>query len=115
MALLTAGTNAATSLLALNYSAALSQADLAAFSALLFDDRVNVYPNIPTAALNPIPTAAQGPLNYPLGPGGRLVIPNRGFLRVFPGDYVMVDAASGWPILVSRTAMGVGGTVWAHS
>lgn len=43
---------------------------------------------------------------------GQLYIPNRGWLKTQPGDCIMVDAASGWPILVSRQAIAVGGSVW---
>lgn len=35
---------------------------------------------------------------------GMLFIPNRGFLKCLPGDVVCVDAATGWPILLSRRA-----------
>jgi hypothetical protein len=89
-------------------------ADIATINNAIFDDRVNLYPNLPTAALNVIPASAQGAAQA-FQQVGQLWIPNRGFLRVFPGDRVMVETVSGWPILVSRTAIGVGGTVWASS
>jgi hypothetical protein len=45
---------------------------------------------------------------------GLLYVPNRGVLKVLPGDYVGVDA-SGWPILVSAEAIAYTGTSWSHS
>jgi hypothetical protein len=112
MATGTGGTVANNSLTSLLIGGAQIPADVAAIANLIFDDRVNVYPNNPTAALNTIPTAAQGPFGGSFAQNGLLYIPNRGVLRTFPGDYVMVDAVSGWPILVSRTAIGIGGSVW---
>ena len=38
---------------------------------------------------------------------GLLFVPNRGFLRVQPGDYVGVDSR-GWPILVSADSIANG-------
>ena len=54
---------------------------------------------------------------HPIWPGafeqtGILYIPNRGLLRVLPGDYVGVDA-NGWPILVSKNSIATGG--WTHN
>lgn len=43
---------------------------------------------------------------------GMLFIPNRGVLQVLPGDVVMVDPVSGWPVLVSAKAIAVAGSVW---
>lgn len=42
---------------------------------------------------------------------GRLWIPNRGMLNVFPGDVVAVDN-TGWPILISGSSIGYAGTLW---
>lgn len=96
MALLTFGTNAATSLNALKWLSGISAADRAAFSESVLDD------------LNPA---------HPIWPGsfereGVLYIPNRGYLKALPGDYVAVDP-TGWPILVSANAIANG--PWAHS
>lgn len=41
----------------------------------------------------------------------RLVIPNRGVLKVLPGDIVALDN-TGWPILVSGAAIGYAGSQW---
>lgn len=65
-------------------------ADIATIQQLIKDD------------LNP----AQ-PINTSMGGWsrqGQLYIPNRGWLKIFPGDIVGVDAATGWPILISRRA-----------
>ena len=55
---------------------------------------------------------------YPTWPGafshnGLLYIPNRGMLKVLPGDLVAVDL-NGWPILVSAQSLATGGR-WVHS
>jgi len=42
---------------------------------------------------------------------GQLTIPNRGVLKVYPGDVVAVDP-SGWPILLSAWSVGYSGTCW---
>jgi hypothetical protein len=39
---------------------------------------------------------------------GQLYIPNRGWLKVMPGDMIGVDA-NGWPILVSAKSIATGG------
>lgn len=105
MATRTLGTNAANTLTAVAFSpapATLSDADLATINAAILDDQ-NVAQ--PQASL--------------IGTGGfvrqgLLYVPNRGFLKVLPGDYVGIDA-SGWPILVSAFAIAYGSTSWAHS
>jgi hypothetical protein len=43
---------------------------------------------------------------------GQLFIPNRGMLKVFPGDWVGVDS-QGWPILVSANS--IANAAWTHS
>lgn len=42
---------------------------------------------------------------------GKLWIPNRGTINVFPGDVVAVDN-TGWPILVSKASIGYAATLW---
>ena len=44
---------------------------------------------------------------------GVLVIPGRGTLKVLPGDFVAIDPATGWPILLSPEA--AAGASWVHS
>ena len=111
MATTTGGTTTTTALTSLQFTGALLPADIATINNMIFDDRQNVYPNNPTGPLNVIAAAAQ--VNgFSFAHTGLLSIPNRGVLRMQPGDYVMIDAVSGWPILVSRTAIGVAGSVW---
>jgi hypothetical protein len=43
--------------------------------------------------------------------GAQLFIPQRGVLKVLPGDIVAVDN-TGWPILVSGASIGYSGTDW---
>jgi len=115
MATATGGTAAATSLTALQFAGALAPADIGSINNAIWDDWVNTYPNNPTAALNTIPAFAKVVPSGQFAQTGLLFIPNRGVLRCQPGDWVMVDPVSGWPVLVSRTAMGVGGSVWSHT
>ncbi len=110
MATGTGGTNANSSLTSLLVSSAMAAADIATIANDILDDRVNLPPNNPTSALNVIPSTQIFPGAF--AQTGLLYIPNRGILKCFPGDYVMVDTVSGWPILVSRTAIGIAGTVW---
>jgi len=99
MATGTAATNAALTALSqpgsyqtpdgINASVARADADIATIQQLIKDD------------LNP----AQ-PINYAMGGWSRqgmLYVPNRGWLKCYPGDIVAVDG-TGWPILLSRRA-----------
>lgn len=43
-----------------------------------------------------------------------LYVPNRGVLKIHPGDAVAVDA-SGWPILVSNEALAYNGSSWTFT
>ena len=47
--------------------------------------------------------------------GNTLTIPNRGRLRVLPGDYVAYDPVTGFPILVSGAAVAQPGSVWSYT
>lgn len=96
MALLTAGTNATTSLAALKFLKGSPAADVALIANNILNDRVNGNPIWPGAFSN----------------NGVLFIPNRGELKVFSGDYVMYDS-TGWPILISANAIANG--PWTHS
>jgi len=121
MALGTLGTNATTTLQALQYRGATaggvtaSRADLAALAALILDDQSSQMGQPANAA----------PSAKPIFPGAfnpfynTLMIPNRGILKVLPGDWIGVDA-NGWPILLSRNAVAGGtspsaSTSWTHS
>lgn len=95
MALLTLGTDATTSLQALLMSGAMNPQDLGTFANLVKYDKTNTNPIVPGA----------------FAQTGLLVIPDRGVLKVLPGDYVGVDS-TGWPILVS--ALAAAGP-WTHT
>lgn len=121
MALKTLGTIATTTLAAVQYrgpvvgGSAATPADFADFASRLLDDQSSPMGQPAKAA----------PSAKPIWPGGfnrfygTLAIPNRGFLKVLPGDWIAVDA-NGWPILLSYNAV-LGGTSpsattsWAHS
>lgn len=95
MATKTLGTNATTTLTALAFSQANLDADIASIEALIKDD------------INPLNVALGGSYSR----NGLLFVPNRGVLKILPGDWVGVDGA-GWPILVSGNIIG---TSWTHT
>lgn len=101
MATTTLGTNATTSLTSLivkpGYGSGMSAADIATISNLIRDDQGNVRKYVPGA----------------FSANNQLVIPNRGVLKILPGDYVGVDATTGWPVLISALAIASG--PWTHS
>ncbi len=97
MALGTVGTSATTSLVSINgWTAQTAIADTAGLAVLIKNDLNVAHPIWPGAFQN----------------NGILYIPNRGVLKVLPGDYVGVDA-NGWPILISANS--IAGTGWTHS
>ena len=101
MALLTGGTSASTSLGAWLVTRATGggteAAKIGLVNAGIKDDQNVAHPIWPTA----------------FNTSGRLMIPNRGVLQCLPGDYIMLDSTTGWPILVSAYAIASG--PWAHS
>ncbi len=114
MALKTLGSNAQTTLQAIQFLAGTNVTDRAALAALILDDRSNDSGQPANAA----------PSAKPIFPGafttdGHLYVPNRGVLQVLPGDWVGVDA-NGWPILLSANAIAGGAapsaaTSWTHT
>lgn len=116
MATRTLGTNATTTLTAIPFpdlTSASPAADFAAIQQAIIDDTPLAY----TGAAFPTGTPSN------VFPGafstmGTLYVPNRGTLKIFPGDWVAVDA-TGWPILLSGRALaGVTGgpaVSWTHS
>jgi len=99
MATVTLGTAGTTTLTALAYDPSAAAADIAAICNAILDDQNVANPIWPGAFVQ----------------AGLLYVPNRGVLRVLPGDYVAVDptAGIGWPILVSAEAAAAAG--WVHS
>jgi len=74
------------------YGSGMAAADIATINANIKND-VNVsHPQLPES----------------FSANGKLYIPNRGVLTCLPGDYVMVDPTTGWPILVSKYAIASG-------
>jgi hypothetical protein len=115
MATKTLGTVAATTLTALQYEqggAGLAAADIATISLSILND-------ILIAGSSVGPTgSAYGGINGPYDAFSRiglLYVPNRGVLRMLPGDFVGVDSL-GWPVLVSGNSAGTGASGnWRHS
>lgn len=115
------GTNANNTLVAIVYpylTSAVVANDFGAINALITDDRPDLFTvgNIGTAAgSNATQVAAfHRHLWTCLGRDGMLTIPNRGTLKVFPGDWIAVDQ-NGWPILVSGLSAGSNVTDWTHT
>jgi hypothetical protein len=96
MATSTLGTTLTTSLTSLVNNAAMAPADVATITQAIKDDLNVAHPVYPGA----------------YSTHDLLYIPNRGVLRVFPGDFVGVDA-NGWPLLVSAYSIATGG--WTHT
>lgn len=100
MATGTLGTNANNTLTSLKFlpgfNSGMAAADIATIAQSIKDDLGNLHPIAPGAF-----TAE-----------GQLFIPNRGWLKMLPGDYVAVDA-TGWPILVSARA--AAGASYTHT
>lgn len=100
MALLTGGTAATTTLKALLVGGAMGAGttgahDVAAWNAL-------VKAQSAFARVEPTAFALTGQLFLP---------EKRGVIQCLPGDYIMVDPTSGWPIVVSAQAITGGGFV----
>jgi|SRR5580693_1943864 hypothetical protein len=68
-------------------------ADIATFNASIYDDLRN-----PQQLLN------QAIVNQAFARHGMLFVPNRGFLRVFAGDWIAFDP-NGWPILIGKESL----------
>lgn len=113
MATLTLGTNATSTLTAIEFLYGMNNTDFAVIKAAILNDGSQA-----GGGANAAPSAK------PIFPGafsstGKLYVPNRGVLTVLPGDYVAVDA-NGWPILLSANAIAGGSspsaaTSWTHS
>ena len=99
MALGTAGTTAATTLTAITWPASI--ADVAALNALIKDDLTTGTPRASTSGIGGFVSE------------GKVFIPNRGSLRLYPGDVVAVDPATGGVVVV--TARAVAGVNWAFA
>lgn len=88
MATRTLGTAATTTLTALTFSSVMTVADQATMRAGIKNDLINGSPIFPGAFTQ----------------AGLLFIPNRGVLKLIPGDVVAFNTANGWPIVLSAAA-----------
>ena len=102
MATRTLGTNANSSLVAIKYGADVADADIATIANQIYDDQVqnNAFSGATTTVLRLFPGCLQKQ--------GALIIPNRGVLKPLPGDFIAIDTATGWPILISAAAIAGG-------
>ena len=119
MALHTLGTNGTTSLNCLRFPGAPvsslgqavpsivipSAADIASLSAAIKDDMINVNLAVPAGPVAPDALSPRGNPNL-------LFVPNRGVLKILPGDIVATDPVTGWAILVSYQAVAATGSLW---
>lgn len=95
MATGTLGTTANNSLTSKNFQGAMAAADIASIANAIKNDQINGFPIWPGA----------------FAQTGLLYIPNRGVLKMLPGDYVGVDS-QGWPVLVSKNS--IANAAWTH-
>lgn len=104
MATHTFGTSASSSLTAVKWfpgqGSGISNADMATIAeAIWFQDNKN-------------PTPIPGAFSF----NGLLFLPgNRGVIQPKPGDVVAVDTNFGWPIVVSKEALGAGSSPWVFT
>jgi hypothetical protein len=105
MATATLGTAATTTLTAIPFIYGMAVADYATVAAAIKRDGHN--PNVSGSASGPQP-----PIGVAFQRSGVLIVPERGVLRLFPGDYVALDA-TGWPILLSARA--AASASWVHT
>jgi hypothetical protein len=105
MATATLGTAATTTLTALRFIYGINPTDFAAVGAAIKHDTHQ--PNVPAGSTGPQP-----PIVMPWSQNGTLLVPGRGQLILFPGDYVAVDA-TGWPIVLSARA--AASASWVHT
>lgn len=99
MALRTLGTNTTTSLSAFSYSHNPGQQNAGLLRA---------------GILNDLPIGGKVGSIWPdaFVQGGLLYVPNRGVLKLFDGDVIAFDPATGFPIVVSALAITSGSSNW---
>ena len=108
MATRTLGTKLTTSLTAISFGEAVSDADFATIMQAILDDYYM------GGGIAPTPPASPRIMPGAFSRSGVLIVPNRGVLRAMPGDYIGVDA-TGWPILLGSNAISSASTSWSHS
>lgn len=95
MALKTFGTTANNSLRAVQFNPSadvMTDSDLAAFNALVQPNYGGAHPN-------------SGKLGTYISRDGQFYDPVRGWVKVFPGDWLVVDSTTGFPFLLSQNAV----------
>ena len=80
-----------------------ADSDIVGINSIIRDDQYHGVGNQVVGSSTPYPVPTGGWSRQ-----GQLYIPNRGWLKVLPGDLVCVDA-NGWPILVSAFSILTGG------
>ena len=122
MATRTLGTNATTTLTAVPFpnlnNSATPQIDISVLEQAIMDDTPLAFSNAGQLGVALPTSTPQNNWRGAFSNNGQLIIPNRGILKIFPGDWIGVDAY-GWPILISgRSIVGVSGgpaVSWTHS
>lgn len=123
MATRTLGTAATTTLTAVPFpnlatSLTAQVQDIAAINALIKDDVPLLWALGNAGASNGQNAtqiaAFQNTIPNALSTEGRLYVPNRGFLKVYPGDWIGVDTF-GWPVLISGRSLQSSTASWQHS
>lgn len=109
MATVTLATNAV--LTAVPFTYGMPAADVATVGIAIRRDSHNPSNNQSTSG--PGTSGPQPPIGTAFIRSGLLIVPERGVLRLYPGDYVGVDS-TGWPILVSARAAATA-AAWTHT
>ena len=98
MAVKTGGTLATSTLSGVQFNpapATLSDADLATISQGIFDQGILKRTGLRTVTVN-----------NPFSRSGQLFLPGeRGVIKLIPGDWVFIDPATGWPIVIAANVM----------
>jgi hypothetical protein len=98
MALKTLGTNANNSLEAVQFNPSadvMTDSDLALFNVAIQPNYGGTDPN-------------NGKLGTYISRDGQLWIPQRGWLRLKPGDWLVTDSTTGFPFILSKNAVASG-------
>ena len=98
-------------------------ADIGTMNNAILDDKAYIFPAFTGQAGSqviapaiPVSQATAGLLSGGLSQAGLLAIPNRGTLKVLPGDVVVIGK-TGWPMLLSRVeaVYGAANSFWTFS
>ena len=98
MALKTFGSNATNSLRAVQFHPSadvMTDSDLALFNAQIQPNYGGAHPN-------------SGKLNNYISRSGQFFVPQRGWVKVLPGDWLVVDTTTGYPFVLSQNAVASG-------